>query len=191
MTQISNNVARLSPAEAHEAVSIAQEVAQAVGRNPSTPAGKRQTMRLAEGITAASELSPLERKRQDAAERMRLAVQGFPNEKVRACEGCSRPTLGSFGPSGMLWRTVCQTCKDEADKAMERSCAALGKVSQWTTDTIMDRVRRDLAAADAATKHECKPVTGGPTNDATTDTLPLTSIGPSGIGGEYQSEVRP
>lgn len=34
-------------------------------------------------------------------------------------------------------------------------------------------------------------VTTGPTNDATTDTLPLVSNGPSGIGGEYQSEVRP
>lgn len=149
------------------------------------------TDRLLSAVAQARELTPHERKRLDA-ENLLKSVQGsFPSERISACSGCSRPTLGSFGPSGMLWRTVCQTCKDEADNALERSCAALGKVSQWTTDTIMDRVRRDLAAADAATKHERRPVTGGPTNDATTDTLPLTSIGPSGLGGEYQSEVRP
>lgn len=164
-------------------------------QSPSEHLHDRGTDRLLAAVAEARELTPLERKQLDAETQLRSVQASFPNERIVACSGCLRPTLGSFGPSGMLWRTVCQTCKDEADNALERSCAALGKVGQWTTDTIMDRVRRDLAAADSATKHETgKPTTTNTRDDgeAVTGTLPRGPVTHTGMPkGDFEGISNP
>lgn len=146
---------------------------------------ERGTDKLLAAIADARELTPLERKRIDA-ENLLKSVQGsFPNERIVACSGCSRPTLGSFGPSGMLWRTVCQSCKDKADADLDRCCATLGKVNKWTMDTIMERVRRDVSAADSATKHEKKPTITSPEDVVDPVAAPLAGFdgGDGQIGG--------
>lgn len=59
---------------------------------------------------------------------------------------------------------------------------------------IRERVEREFAAldaADSATRHEVapKPAITAPEDAVDPVAAPLTSIGPSGIGGEYQSET--
>jgi hypothetical protein len=43
------------------------------------------------------------------------------------CVGCKQPTMGSLGATGNFWRTVCQTCKDEADDALLTEIKLLGE----------------------------------------------------------------
>jgi hypothetical protein len=49
------------------------------------------------------------------------------------------------------------------------------------------RVNKQMAEADAADKADRAAVTAGPTNDATTDALPLVKLGQ----GDYTREIRP
>lgn len=99
-------------------------------------------------------------------------------DSLSPCRECGRMSTGAFFSNDATMATLCAECKQTADDE------AAGNLSAHARALL-------AMVPDAATKHESNAVTGGPTNDATTDTLPLTSIGPSGLGGEYQSEVRP
>lgn len=89
------------------------------------------------------------------------------------CKGCGRPTLGSFGPQGLdgaYWFNVCQSCKDAADAELEsRARHTTGVVGR-----VMAAFRGDA----------------GMSRDRQPESLPLVSVGPSGIGGEYQTEIQ-
>jgi len=41
-----------------------------------------------------------------------------PEPTFRKCAECGRPTRGAFGPApaNNFWPSICQSCKDEADK---------------------------------------------------------------------------
>jgi hypothetical protein len=60
---------------------------------------------------------------------------------------------------------------------------AIGHVCrQYETQRRVNKQMAEVEAADRATRDD---------GEATAGTLPIVSIGPSGIGGEYQNEVRP
>jgi len=124
----------------------AAQIARECGGQPHQAGNDR----LAAAINEAKEPTAFERAQADALERMTAAKRENPTAKIYECSGCSRPTLGAFGPSGMWWRTVCQSCKDKADGDLERATASIGKISKWTTDRIFARVQRDIAAAEDA-----------------------------------------
>lgn len=106
------------------------------------------------------------------------------------CRGCSRPTLGAYGPAPQrnYWPSICQSCKDEADHALERSLTRTAKIVN------------NLAAyspglnGDAETRaDERGKVSPAKVNNATDIGdglgLPLVSIGPGPIGSATQTEI--
>jgi hypothetical protein len=67
---------------------------------------------------------------------------------------------------------------------------AIGHVCrQYETQRRVNKQMAEVEAAERATS--VTDAAYRDSGDATTGTLPITSIGPSGIGGEYQNEVRP
>jgi hypothetical protein len=182
MTQISNNVSRLTPAEAHEAVSIAQEVAQAVGRDPNTPAGKRQAMRLMDDIAAApadvrSELRAI------AAEVKEFA----PDYSVAPSLGCHVFQSSGVSEAGtaaleysvwLLGGKHSESVKaDTAAGVVEAAKAAIRKARRMAEfEARYARERAEVEAADKATRDD---------GEATTGTLPLSGFdgGDAQMGG--------
>jgi hypothetical protein len=60
--------------------------------------------------------------------------------------------------------------------------AVADSIRRYQVQARVNRQMAEVEAADRATRDD---------GEATAGTLPIVSIGPSGIGGEYQNEVRP
>lgn len=59
------------------------------------------------------------------------------------CKGCGRPTLGSFGPTGVegvYLVNVCQSCKDEADQQAEATAVGMATLLEHAATSIMHQL---------------------------------------------------
>lgn len=77
-------------------------------------------------------------------DRLLAAIAAAPDRpelaKAKTCNGCGRPTLGAFGPAPQLnyWSFVCQTCKDDADRTLERRVKDAAIVARATRAATTD-----------------------------------------------------
>lgn len=47
---------------------------------------------------------------------------------VRPCMECGQETTGSIGAAGVVWNSLCQTCKDKHDNVLKRGLEQLASV---------------------------------------------------------------
>lgn len=207
--RITNDVSPLSVAEVRACASTAQEVAEALGVTPS-PA---QTARLAADLAA----TPVdERAIISGIEAAARAIVGEPKASVFVTlrlwqyEDHAPQWAYTINPimlsSGRIDRAEGATPAEaldalraavskarrmadfEARYARERAeIEAADRADKADQDTLPDRFGAAWGKVSAAAP---RPTTTNTRDDgeAVTGTLPLTSFGPSGIGGEYQTE---
>jgi ribosome-binding protein aMBF1 (putative translation factor) len=48
------------------------------------------------------------------------------------CKLCGKQTDGSTGAAGIRWKSICQECKDQEDKALDRQLNYLADVFRIT-----------------------------------------------------------
>jgi len=46
-------------------------------------------------------------------------------------------TVGSVGPTGLVWLTVCQVCKDKADQQAEATAVGMATLLEHAATSIM------------------------------------------------------
>ena len=53
------------------------------------------------------------------------------------CDECGRLTVGSVGPTGIVWLSVCQVCKDKADQQAEETAVGMVTLLEHAATSIM------------------------------------------------------
>lgn len=53
------------------------------------------------------------------------------------CSECGRLTVGSVGPTGLVWLKVCQVCKDRADHQAEAVAVGLARQLEVAASSLI------------------------------------------------------
>lgn len=65
---------------------------------------------------------------------------------MRPCIECGVPTEGSIGAAGLKWTMLCQPCKDQADRELATSIAAMTAAIDYALPRTLEVLRGGQAA---------------------------------------------
>lgn len=155
----------------------------------------RGVARLAEAL-AEPNTSELDAAMAEAAARVQRRRSEMLGKEIRDALYVSRLFRKSDFSSAGDWEVWSMSLAPITGRGKTLAAAEQDYIDKYAkaarAKAIAERVEREVREADAADAalRATAPLEYRPDGSGA-DSLPITSIGPSGIGGEYQSEVRP